>query len=116
MSVQETPSKVTANALSSLDISAASKKDLTASLVAAANAKAAAAGLAPPVVKEEKSKELTEHEKFLSQHKVHRHKLKEMEKDEPLLVENKRRFVLFPIKYHEIWQMYKKAEASFWTA
>lgn len=36
--------------------------------------------------------------------------------DEPLLMENKKRFVLFPIKYHEIWQMYKKAEASFWTA
>lgn len=38
------------------------------------------------------------------------------EQDEPLLMENKKRFVLFPIKYHEIWQMYKKAEASFWTA
>ncbi|KDQ21090.1 hypothetical protein BOTBODRAFT_27092 [Botryobasidium botryosum FD-172 SS1] len=38
------------------------------------------------------------------------------EKDEPLLKESKRRFVLFPIQYHEIWQMYKKAEASFWTA
>ena len=24
--------------------------------------------------------------------------------------------MLFPIRYHEIWQMYKKAEASFWTA
>ncbi|KLU89027.1 ribonucleoside-diphosphate reductase small subunit [Magnaporthiopsis poae ATCC 64411] len=36
--------------------------------------------------------------------------------DEPLLQENPQRFVLFPIKYHEIWQMYKKAEASFWTA
>ncbi|KAK3061285.1 Ribonucleotide-diphosphate reductase (RNR), small subunit, partial [Coniosporium uncinatum] len=35
---------------------------------------------------------------------------------EPLLQENAQRFVLFPIKYHEIWQMYKKAEASFWTA
>ncbi|KAI0091923.1 ribonucleotide reductase small subunit [Irpex rosettiformis] len=35
---------------------------------------------------------------------------------EPLLIESKRRFVLFPIQYHEIWQMYKKAEASFWTA
>ncbi|KAI5810941.1 ribonucleotide reductase [Peziza echinospora] len=40
----------------------------------------------------------------------------ENEAEEPLLVENKNRFVLFPIKYHEIWQMYKKAEASFWTA
>ncbi|KAI0921317.1 Ribonucleotide-diphosphate reductase (RNR), small subunit [Taiwanofungus camphoratus] len=35
---------------------------------------------------------------------------------EPLLTETKRRFVLFPIQYNEIWRMYKKAEASFWTA
>ncbi|ODM91095.1 Ribonucleoside-diphosphate reductase subunit M2 [Orchesella cincta] len=35
--------------------------------------------------------------------------------DEPLLRENPRRFVVFPIQYHDIWQMYKKAEASFWT-
>uniref|UniRef100_A0A8C2TJ18 Ribonucleoside-diphosphate reductase subunit M2 n=1 Tax=Coturnix japonica TaxID=93934 RepID=A0A8C2TJ18_COTJA len=38
------------------------------------------------------------------------------EEDEPLLRENPRRFVIFPIQYHDIWQMYKKAEASFWTA
>jgi len=38
------------------------------------------------------------------------------EDKEPLLMETKRRFVLFPIQYHEIWRMYKKAEASFWTA
>ncbi|XP_040026175.2 ribonucleoside-diphosphate reductase subunit M2 [Gasterosteus aculeatus] len=36
--------------------------------------------------------------------------------EEPLLKDNPRRFVIFPIKYHDIWQMYKKAEASFWTA
>ncbi|KAJ3606569.1 hypothetical protein NHX12_026090 [Muraenolepis orangiensis] len=36
--------------------------------------------------------------------------------DEPLLRDNPRRFVVFPIQYHDIWQMYKKAEASFWTA
>jgi len=35
---------------------------------------------------------------------------------EPILTESKRRFVLFPIQYHDIWQMYKKAEASFWTS
>src|SRR6202008_1607908 len=35
---------------------------------------------------------------------------------EILLQENKDRFVLFPIKYPRIWEMYKKAEASFWTA
>ncbi|KAI5827370.1 hypothetical protein K523DRAFT_279177 [Schizophyllum commune Tattone D] len=38
------------------------------------------------------------------------------ESEEPLLKESIRRFVLFPIQYPEIWQMYKKAEASFWTA
>ncbi|OSX59235.1 hypothetical protein POSPLADRAFT_1035584 [Postia placenta MAD-698-R-SB12] len=35
---------------------------------------------------------------------------------EPLLTESKRRFVLFPIQYPEIWRMYKQAEACFWTA
>lgn len=35
---------------------------------------------------------------------------------EPLLRENPRRFVLFPIQFPDIWEMYKKAEASFWTA
>jgi len=36
--------------------------------------------------------------------------------EEPLLKENKNRFVLFPIQHDDIWQMYKKEEASFWTA
>ncbi len=36
-------------------------------------------------------------------------------KEEPLLRENPSRFVIFPIEYSDIWQMYKKAEASFWT-
>jgi ribonucleoside-diphosphate reductase beta chain len=35
---------------------------------------------------------------------------------EPLLIEDPNRFVLFPIKQNDIWQFYKKAEASFWTA
>ncbi len=35
---------------------------------------------------------------------------------EVLLQENKERFVLLPIKYPEIWKMYKSHEASFWTA
>lgn len=38
------------------------------------------------------------------------------DEDEPLLRNNPGRFVLFPIRYHDIWQFYKKAEASFWTA
>jgi len=38
------------------------------------------------------------------------------EEVEPLLKANPRRFVILPIQYGDIWQMYKKAEASFWTA
>ena len=34
---------------------------------------------------------------------------------EPLLDKNDDRFTMFPIKYGDIWEMYKKAEASFWT-
>ena len=38
---------------------------------------------------------------------------KELEKDEPLLQENPRRFVMFPIEHPDIWQFYKKAEGRF---
>jgi ribonucleotide reductase beta subunit family protein with ferritin-like domain len=41
---------------------------------------------------------------------------KELDKDEPILKENKNRYVLFPIKNYEVWEMYKKHVASFWTA
>merc|ERR1719372_10024 len=41
---------------------------------------------------------------------------KELEKADPLLKENPRRWVLFPIEYPAIYEMYKKHEASFWTA
>lgn len=43
-------------------------------------------------------------------------KEKKMTLIEPILEENKNRFVLFPIKHNQIWQMYKQAESSFWTA
>lgn len=36
--------------------------------------------------------------------------------EEPLLVPNPDRFVLFPIRYRKVWEMYKKHEANFWTA
>ncbi len=36
--------------------------------------------------------------------------------NEVLLKENKNRFVILPINYPKVWQMYKKHEASFWTA
>ena len=35
---------------------------------------------------------------------------------EPILQDNKNRFVIFPIQHSDIWDWYKKQEASFWTA
>ena len=35
---------------------------------------------------------------------------------EPILQENKSRFVIFPIQHQDIWEWYKKQEASIWTA
>ena len=37
-------------------------------------------------------------------------------KTEPILQPNPNRFVLFPIANQKVWEMYKKAEGSFWTA
>ncbi|TPX38158.1 ribonucleoside-diphosphate reductase [Synchytrium microbalum] len=37
-------------------------------------------------------------------------------KEEAILKHNPKRFVLFPIQYHEIWQGYKNCEAKFWSA
>jgi ribonucleoside-diphosphate reductase beta chain len=39
-----------------------------------------------------------------------------MQAVEPILKENKNRFVLFPIVHDDIWKMYKEQEASIWTA
>ena len=36
--------------------------------------------------------------------------------EEPILIENPKRFVLFPIQHDDIWAEYKKQEASIWTA
>merc|ERR1712060_829025 len=41
---------------------------------------------------------------------------RELEKSDPLLKENPNRWVLFPIQYPALFEMYKKHEASFWTA
>lgn len=37
-------------------------------------------------------------------------------KDEPLLTEENKRFVIFPIQHNDIWEMYKTQEMAFWTA
>jgi ribonucleoside-diphosphate reductase beta chain len=38
------------------------------------------------------------------------------EEDEPILTENKQRFVMFPIKYDKVWEMYQKHKAMHWVA
>jgi len=39
-----------------------------------------------------------------------------MKSEEPLLMDVPGRFTMFPLKYNDIWEFYKKAQASFWTA
>ncbi|CCE63411.1 hypothetical protein TPHA_0E03210 [Tetrapisispora phaffii CBS 4417] len=107
---KETPSKVAASALSDLEL-----KDSKANL-----------GKTLDALKENKfdeealqlrlSKAAEEHKQFMAKHRVQRHKLKELEKSEPLLVEDDSRKVLYPIKYPDVYEAYKRAEASFWTA
>lgn len=41
---------------------------------------------------------------------------KENDIDEMLLKKNESRYVLFPIVHHDIFEMYKKAESTFWRA
>ena len=36
--------------------------------------------------------------------------------DEPLLKKSSRKYVLFPIQYPKVWNLYKKQEQAFWTA
>ena len=39
-----------------------------------------------------------------------------MKKQEHILEENPNRFVIFPLKYRDIWEKYKQAQMSNWTA
>ena len=39
-------------------------------------------------------------------------RVQELDREEPLLQENPRRFVMFPIRDHDIWHFYKKAEGE----
>ena len=40
----------------------------------------------------------------------------EADKDEYLLKPELKRFILLPIQHHDIWEMYMKAESSFWVS
>lgn len=128
----ETPSKVAASALSTISLNTVKDVTPASDVLAKLKAAAAEAQAAKPVVEEVKVAEPLEEyrTRFVGD-------LECEEKDEPLLQESNSRFVLFPIKYREvsqlfrvfltrrewdvadtlqIWQMYKQAQASFWTA
>ncbi|KAG8373026.1 hypothetical protein BUALT_Bualt12G0128100 [Buddleja alternifolia] len=49
---------------------------------------------------------------------LHEQKLieEEEEEEEPILMEQSQKYCMFPIKYPQLWEMYKKSMASFWTA
>jgi ribonucleoside-diphosphate reductase subunit M2 len=38
------------------------------------------------------------------------------DKNEPILIPDDNRFVMFPIKYDDVWKMYKKQQDCFWRA
>jgi ribonucleoside-diphosphate reductase subunit M2 len=125
MSIQQTPTNGLTGKISSLDVSSMKGKSLTDKLAAAAQLKDETQNVVSlkselVATTDKKEEDVSpvdeEHQKFMEKHKKHRQELKDQQDKEPLLQENKRRFVIFPIRYHEIWQMYKKAEASFWTA
>ncbi|PKI82535.1 ribonucleoside-diphosphate reductase [Malassezia vespertilionis] len=102
MSVTTTPSKKVAESFSKIDVDASPTKAIAAKLAAKEGAK-------PAQADSQDADPGHIYGKFVGEVDL-------PEEEEPLLIENTRRFVLFPIRYHEIWQMYKKAEASFWTA
>ena len=45
---------------------------------------------------------------------VHAQEPKNMDYDEPLLVENPNRFVIFPIEHQDLWAKYKQQMSVFW--
>ncbi|KAH7037954.1 ribonucleotide reductase [Microdochium trichocladiopsis] len=113
MAANITPSKKVASAMDSLKMESPVKKLDFAAGKENAPFDADLETLASQI---DSQKPAVEQSKEVSPNNAEFANIKAMEAEEPLLQENPQRFVLFPIKYHEIWQMYKKAEASFWTA
>lgn len=60
-------------------------------------------------IKKEETKQETKEEKENKQEKENKH-------EEVLTKKNSRKYVLFPIKYPKVFEMYKKQEQAFWTA
>lgn len=101
MTTLETPSKVAAAALSTIDLNKPTEGSLLAKLkAAAATAEATKAAAAPAETKAEADAE--ESEEVEAWRKRFVGDVDCEEKDEPLLAETTARFVLFPIKYREV--------------
>ncbi|CCE65837.1 hypothetical protein TPHA_0N00560 [Tetrapisispora phaffii CBS 4417] len=103
-----TPSKVAASALSDLELK---EENLDKKLEALKENKSDDEELDLRL-----SKAAEDHKQFMYSHRVRRHELKKLEKLEPLLNKDKKRHLVHPIKYPDIYETYKRAEASFWTA
>ncbi|KAJ4331822.1 Ribonucleotide-diphosphate reductase (RNR), small subunit [Didymella glomerata] len=106
--LQSTPSKQAASAIDTLKMSDSPVKKIDFSSADKENTYKPIVGI--PDLEDDAADEVEK--KFHSVAPT----IKPEEASEPILQENPNRFVLFPIKYHDVWQMYKKAEASFWTA
>jgi len=71
---------------------------------------------APMILLNKEDKEEKEEKKEINVVKNKKYVASSLDEQEPLLTEQRNRFVLFPIGNQEIWSMYKKHVASFWTA
>lgn len=55
------------------------------------------------------------HNELFEKYYEKREVIRSHQQEEPLLTEPKNRYVIFPIEYPKIWEMYKKSVASFWS-
>lgn len=76
---------------------------VTADIPSITDAKRMAVNFHPTIDQTEKEKEISI-------------KYKQLEKEEKILMKDNNRLFFFPIQYESAWEMYKKQEASFWTA
>ena len=70
----------------------------------------------PISLSDTKENETTKQTKIIGKKDITRSEMAVDFSQEPLLKDNPNRFVILPIQYDDIWGMYKKAQASFWTA
>ena len=95
MSIVETPSKVAAAALSTIDLNTTKPINTDTTFLAKLKATAASTPVKPLVIETPKEDVEDYRKRFVGD-------IECGEKDEPLLKESTSRFVLFPINYREV--------------